>query len=203
MADALYLSVWFPSFREPEMMPRLLSVLHQFPFSSARPGIGYLGVHAVSWNEPVVFSQTFDYRADPERVVALATEFLHDDYAYEIEALWDLWTPSEDVVEDPTEVPWILQPRPVHFAAHGTQFEEGVYQERGHIQIDFGLDTPFLYEEEQLTGELEQRVKVNVHKLVNFTNAVEKNCGISGRVLWSESDENLAQKLIARLQKVH
>ena len=39
-------------------------------------------------------------------------------------------------------------------------------------------------------------------ELVNFTIAVEKNCGITGRVLWSESEENLAQKLIERLQKV-
>jgi hypothetical protein len=37
---------------------------------------------------------------------------------------------------------------------------------------------------------------------VSFTAAVEKNCGISGRLLWSESEENLAQKLIARLQGV-
>ena len=42
----------------------------------------------------------------------------------------------------------------------------------------------------------------NVQKLVEFTNNVEKNCGISGRVLWSESEENLAQKLVSRLQKV-
>src|SRR5205085_2023870 len=120
MADALYLSVWFPSFRESEMMPRLLSVLRQFPFSTSRPGIGYLGVHAVSWNEPVIFSQTFDYRADPERVVALAAEFLHDDYAYEVEALWDLWSPRVENVEDPFDVPWILQPQPVRFAVYGT-----------------------------------------------------------------------------------
>jgi len=32
---------------------------------------------------------------------------------------------------------------------------------------------------------------------------VEKNCGVTGRVLWSESEENLAQKLIARLQQTH
>jgi hypothetical protein len=31
---------------------------------------------------------------------------------------------------------------------------------------------------------------------------VEKNTGLSGRILWSESDENLAQKLISRLQRV-
>ena len=35
-----------------------------------------------------------------------------------------------------------------------------------------------------------------------FTDTVEKNCGISGRVLWSESEENLAQKLVARLQRI-
>jgi hypothetical protein len=36
---------------------------------------------------------------------------------------------------------------------------------------------------------------------VAFSSTVEKNCGISGRVLWSESEENLAQKLIAKLQQ--
>ena len=56
--------------------------------------------------------------------------------------------------------------------------------------------------ENSLIHTLEQRIKANVHKLVNFTSAVEKNCGISGRVLWSESEDNLAQKLIERLQKV-
>jgi hypothetical protein len=68
--------------------------------------------------------------------------------------------------------------------------------------VDFGLDTPFLYEESDFTSALEQRIKSNVQKLVNFTSAVEKNCGVSGRVLWSESEDNLAQKLIERLQKV-
>jgi hypothetical protein len=32
---------------------------------------------------------------------------------------------------------------------------------------------------------------------------VEKNAGTATRLLWSESGENLAQKLIGRLQKVH
>jgi hypothetical protein len=41
-----------------------------------------------------------------------------------------------------------------------------------------------------------------VQKLVDFTNEAEKSSGASGRLLWSESEENLAQKLIARLQKV-
>ncbi|HEX4606073.1 MAG TPA: hypothetical protein VH724_18880, partial [Candidatus Angelobacter sp.] len=84
----------------------------------------------------------------------------------------------------------------------GTQFDDASFQENGHIQVDFGLDAPFLYEEVDFTNTLEQRIKANVHKLVNFTSAVEQNAGISGRVLWSESEDNLAQKLIERLQKV-
>src|SRR5689334_11671010 len=96
MADRLYLSIWFPSFRETEMIPRLLSVLRQFPVSAQKSGVGHLAVYSVSWNEPLLFEQTFDYRADPERALALAGEFLHEDNAYELEALWDLWTPIEE-----------------------------------------------------------------------------------------------------------
>jgi hypothetical protein len=199
MADRLYLSIWFPSFRESEMIPRLLSVFKQFPFSPHKSGIAHLSVYGVSWNEPLLFEQTFDYRADPERALTLAGEFLHEDNAYELEAFWDLWTPIE---EGDLDVTWEVRPQLTKFIAFGTKFEESTYQQNGHIQVDFGLDTPFLYEDVELTEVVEKRVKANVQKLVNFTTAVEKNCGISGRVLWSESEDNLAQKLIERLQKV-
>lgn len=199
MADRLYLSIWFPSFRESEMLPRLLSVLRQFQYSAQKGGIGYLAVHSISWDQPIVFQQTFDYRADPDRVLALAGEFLHEDNAYEVEAMWDLWVSVQEGDLDPT---WELRPQAVKFTAFGSRFEDATYQQNGHIQVDFGLDTPFLYEEIELNEAVERRIKANVHKLVTFTTAVEQNCGISGRVLWSESEDNLAQKLIERLQKV-
>src|SRR5579864_2050728 len=199
MADRLYLSIWFPSFHESEMVPRLLSVLKQFPFSAQRSGIAHLTVYSISWNEPLLFEQTFDYRIDPERALALAGEFLHEDNAYELEATWDLWVPIEEGDLDTT---WEVKPQLTKFTAFGTKFEDSTYQQNGHIQVDFGLDTPFLYEDVEFTEAVEKRVKANVQKLINFTNAVEKNCGISGRVLWSESEDNLAQKLIERLQKV-
>lgn len=199
MADRLYLSVWFPSFQPQEILPRLNSVLKQFPFSSQHSGIGYMAVHSISWDQPIVFQQTFDYRADPETVLALAEEFLHDDNAYELEALWDLWVPVQEGELDTT---WEIRPQKVKFTAFGTSFEEATYQQNGHVQVDFGLDTPFLFEEVDFTEAVEKRIKSNVQKLVAFTTAVEKNCGISGRVLWSESEDNLAQKLIERLQKV-
>ncbi|HVP43813.1 MAG TPA: hypothetical protein VMS96_10290 [Terriglobales bacterium] len=197
MADSLYLSLWFPNFAADEMLPRTLAVLKQFPYSTQFPGIGHVEVHPVGWDQPSIFEETFDYRAEPERVIELAAEFLHEDYAYEFEALWDLWTPSE---ERPKV--WIDRPQRVSFVAQGLSFDEGSYRENGHVLVDCGLDTPFLFEDIPLTSQAEAKVKANVQKLVGFTSAVEKDCGISGRLLWSESEENLAQKLIARLQRV-
>ena len=200
MADRLYLSLWFPSFGETEMMPRALSVLKQFPFSVSHPGVGYLAVHGISWNEPPVFEQMFDSRVTPEQAVEFAAEHVHSDHAYQFEALWDLWTPEMGGGLDTT---WRLTSQPVTFLIHGADFEDQIFEEHGHIEIDFGLDTPFLHEELELDQTSEERVKANVQKLVAFTSAVETHSGITGRVLWSDSDENLVQKLIARLQKVN
>ncbi|MGH8458555.1 MAG: hypothetical protein ACRESV_04330, partial [Nevskiales bacterium] len=83
MADNFYLNLWFPTFSAREMLPRALTVLRQFPFSKTLPGVGCLAVRALSWSEPLVYQQTFDERSDPERVLRLAGEFLHDDNAYE------------------------------------------------------------------------------------------------------------------------
>lgn len=197
MADPLYLSLWFPSFAAVEMMPRALSVMRQFPFSAQRPGISYLSVTPVTWGEPTVMERRFRPGLDPEQAVTITNEFLHPDYAYTFEASWDLFAESEESSEIQ------LSPQPVEIIVHGTEFDSGSYKQGGHIQVDFGLDTPFLYEDMDLTQANENRIKANIQKLVAFTHAVEKNCGISGRVLWSESDENLAQKLIDRIQKVH
>ncbi len=196
MADPLYFSLWFPSFTEPEMMPRLLSVLRQFPYSALEPGISYLAVHPVSWSEPTVLERRFAPGISPEDAISMAGELLHADYAYSLEAAWDLWTPGEASAE------WVLRPRRVRFIAHGLEFDEGIFQEAGHIQADLGLDSAFLYEDVRLTELAEQRVRQNIQRLVEFTSKVEKNCNLTGRVLWSEAEENLAQKLIARLQKV-
>ena len=198
MADGLFLNLWFPSFAEAEMMPRMLSVMKQFPFSQALPGVGYLAVHPIDFTEPTIFEESYEFRTGPEEAVQRAAEFLHEDHGYEFEAMWDIWVPQKEGDLDET---WVILPQRVTFFAFGKEFEEGAYQENGHIQIDFGVDTPYLYEGD-FTPAVIARVKSNVQKLVSFVHGVEKNCGISGRVLWSESDENLAQKLIAKLQKV-
>ncbi len=196
MADSLYLSLWFPSFDEAEILPRTVSVLRQIPFSAALGGVTYSAIQPVSWSEPTILERRYRPGVAPEEAVAEVAEFLHDDYAYIFEAYWDLWTPPEGAEK------WVLEPSLIGLTAHGTEFEERAAEQTGHIQIDFGLDASFLHEEVELTGEAERNIRSNVQNLVEFTAKVEKNAGATGRLLWSESEENLAQKLINRLQRV-
>ncbi len=196
MPDPLYLSLWFPDFSGPAMLPHALAVLSQFPFSAQRPGITYIAVHPVSWNEPTVLERRFSPGIAVEEALTLAADLIHDDYAYIFDAYWDLWTPDETGRE------WRRIPSLVKFIVQGEEFDNGAQEQTGHVQVDFGLDSPFLQENVDLTEETQTRVRENVGKLVEFTMKAEKNTRATGRLLWSESDENLAQKLIARLQKV-
>jgi len=177
------------------MLPHALAVIRQFAFSVAQPRITYLALHPVSWNEPTILERRFRPGVSAEEAVLIASDLLHEDYAYMFEAFWDLWVVAEN--EE-----WTLRPSPVKFLVHGLEFDEGVYQQEGHIEVDLGLDSPFLQEDVPLTVEAGARVRANVHKLVEFTSNVEKNSGANARLLWSESEQNFAQKLIARLQKV-
>ncbi len=196
MGDSLYLSLWFSRFDQSDILPRTVGVLRQLPFSAARDGVTYAAIQPVSWSEPTILERRFRPGVAPEEAAQVVAELLHDDYAYVFEAYWDLWTPPEGAEK------WVLEPSLVRLIAQGMEFEEHAAEETGHIQIDFGLDTPFLHEEIEFTSEAERNVRSNVQKLVEFTAKVEKNAGATGRLLWSESEENLAQKLIARLQRV-
>jgi hypothetical protein len=159
-----------------------------------------------------------------ESAVAEATEQLHDDMAYEFEMRWLLWSPEAnflteaqpnpypEVDEDPEyesaalDTLWRLQPATVRILGLGPQFDDASFEQNGHIRIDFGLDTPWLAEtlaDEDLDEAAAKHIQQNVEMLLAFTLSVEKNCGISSRLLWTESGEPLAQKLIDRLQRVN
>jgi hypothetical protein len=195
MPDPLYLSLWFSTFEADDMLPRALAVMRQFPFSALQPGITYLALHPVSWNEPTILEQRFRPGIPVEEAVVIASDLLHEDYAYMFEAFWDLWIVGENDE-------WTLQASQVKFLVHGSEFDDGVYEREGHIEVDLGLDSPFLQEDVPLTIEAAARVRANVQKLVEFTSKIEKSSGANARLLWSESDQNFAQKLIARLQRV-
>jgi hypothetical protein len=196
MPDQLYLSLWFPRFEEPDMLRHAASVMRQFVFSDQRSGITYLALHPISWSEPTVFEKRFEPPVPVEEAAMVTAEFLRSDQACVFSAFWDLWVP------EPQSGSWHLTPVLVKFVVQGEEFEEETAEETGQIQIEFGIDTPFLYEDARPHNEADQRVRANIQKLVEFTIKIEKNSGATGRVLWSESEDNLAQKLIQRLQRV-
>jgi hypothetical protein len=177
------------------MLPHILAVLQQFPYSSQRPGVNYVAVQPVSWNEASVLERRFSPGIEPQEAAVVAADLIHDDYAYVFDVYWDLWTPDETGK-------WTLLPSQVKIIAQGEEFEEGVQQETGHIQIDFGLDTLFVQENVKLTDEGEGKIRENVLKLIEFTKKLEMKTRATSRRLWSESDETLPQKLVARLQRV-
>jgi hypothetical protein len=204
MADRLYLSLWFPNFRLPALAPAIVSVLKQFGGPGHTPRVHAAAAYPISWNEPPFYQRIYEeeevQESAPEQAVAEATQILHDDFAYEFEVKWDLWGPETVGGLDPT---WRQEPAVVRVVGFGPQFDEGAYEQNGEVRVDFGLDTPFLLEEVELDQVGAEYIKRNIQKLVEITNAIQENCGISSRLLWSDSGENLAQKLIARLQRVN
>src|SRR6187402_146417 len=209
MADQLYLSLWFPNFRTDALPDKLVCVLQQFARVSGDQRVSVATVTPLGWSESPVFQRIFvnDERSQPSddslarNAVAEATDNGHDDMAFEFEVKWELWQP-EAAGED-FEATWRLAPWTVKVIGFGPEFDDGSYEQNGHIRVDFGLDTPWVLEDEELDKSAAERIQQNVEKLLAFTLSVEKHCGISSRLLWTESGEPLAEKLIARLQRLN
>jgi hypothetical protein len=110
---------------------------------------------------------------------------------------------------------WRLRAHTVRILGFGPSFDVAGYEQNGHLLVDFGIDSPWVPnpplstpalqtpEDEALDETAQIHIQQNVEKLLAFTLLVEKNCGISSRLLWTESGKPLAEKLIARLQRVH
>jgi hypothetical protein len=204
MADQLYLSLWFPNFLLDSLPHALACVLHQFAAAGGSAGVHAVTAYPIAWSETPFYQRTYGPEETaagaPEAAVAAATELLHDDFAYEFEAIWELWEARTAMEGEPI---WTREPSIVRVTGFGPAFDQNAYEQNGHIRVDFGPDTPFLEEEVELDSHGAERVKENLQKIIDFTVAVEKNCGISSRLLWSESGENLPQRLIARLQRLN
>jgi hypothetical protein len=207
MADQLYLSLWYPNFRLTALPDALERVKELFGTVAGSSRVKAAAVYPISWNEAPVYQRVYDEEHEPDmeasqprQAIPAAMEMLHDDFAYEFELEWEVWAPESGGGLDPV---WKKEPAVVRVIGYGPQFDEGAYEQNGHIRVDFGPDTPFLQEDVELGEEGAERVKQNVQMLVDFTNAVQQHGGISTRLLWSESGETLAQKLIARLQSVN
>jgi hypothetical protein len=204
VADQLYLSLWFPNFRLEALAPAIVGVLNQVASAGGASTVAAAAVYPISWNETPVYQRIYDEEdgeaAKPEFAVAEAMEMLHDDYAYEFEVKWNLWAPE---TVGGLDTIWREEPRPLRVTGFGPDFDEGSYEQNGHIRIDFGTDAAFLQEDVTLEPEAATHVQQNVQKLIDVTQAIQNNLPVSSRLLWSESGESLAEKLIARLQRLN
>jgi len=283
MADALYLSLWYPNLRLASLAEKLTAVLGEFARHGGQPLVYSATVWPVGWHEAPVFQRVYgrvvqaagsegpvQLGVEPKVAVEDALELLHEDYAYEFQIGWSLWELEEpaargrkatadpltalhltqddkslrlvgaspdaggEATADPSTSPsvrsgsaqedkalaeprWVLTPRLVRVTGFGPLFDDGAYEQEGHIRIDFGDDTPFLPHpgddedlsqgapnlevEAELDSNAARLVAENVQRLVDLTNGVEKASGATARLLWSELGESLAQRLSARLSK--
>lgn len=213
MSDALYLSLWYPNLRLTALADKLTAVLGTFAAHGGESKVYSATVWPVSWSETPVFQRV--YRStipvgqavdagvgsegpgiEPRIAVDEALELLHEDYAYEFQIGWSLW---ELEIMPGLEPRWLRGPRLVRVTGFGPLFDEGTYEQEGHIRLDFGPDAPFLEEEADLDKVGAKHVEENVRQLIELTRAVEKESGATARLLWSELGESLAQRLAARL----
>jgi hypothetical protein len=228
MSDTLYLSLWYPNLRLASLPDKLVAVLGAFAAHGGEPVVYAATVWPVSWSETPLFQRVYGRMrsgaepgqesgqrpgADPRQAVEEALELLHDDYAYEFQIGWSLWeleTENEGASTRPALNGalaqenahlgrWVREPRLVRVTGFGPLFDEGTYEQDGHIRIDFGSDTPFLEEDADLDKVGAKHVEQNVRQLVELTAALEKGSGATARLLWSELGESLAQRLAARL----
>jgi hypothetical protein len=136
---------------------------------------------------------------DPAIAIAEALENLHDDYAYEFQIGWSLWELDPEPSASSFAPRWLRQPRLVRVTAFGPLFDDGAYEQDGHIRIDFGPDTPFLEEDAELDDLASRHVEENLRHLIELAHAAEKSSGATARLLWSELGESLALRLMQRL----
>jgi hypothetical protein len=212
MADTLYLSLWYPNLRLEALADKLVQVLGAFSAHGGEPRVYAATVWPVDWTEAPVFQRIYGHGergADAKFAVEESLELLHEDYAYEFQIGWSLWeletggaggeTRTTTGLETGATSRWVREPRLVRVTGYGPLFDEGAYEQDGHIRIDFGSDAPFLEEDAELDVVGARHVEENVRQLVELTAAVEKASGATARLLWSELGESLAQRLAARL----
>lgn len=226
MADTLYLSLWYPNLRLEALPDKLIAVLGAFAAHGGEPKVYSATVWPVRWNEAPAFERIYGRMAgliepgqapgaEPRLAVEEATELLHEDYAYEFQIGWNLWeletgsdgpqsaaaahSAQNGGQEGKLDALWARGPKLVRVTGYGPLFDEGAYEQDGHIRIDFGSDAPFIEEDVDLSEVGARHIAENVRQLVELTAGVEKTSGATARLLWSELGESLAKRLAARL----
>src|SRR3569833_1428463 len=192
MAETLYLSLWYPNLRLAALAEKLTTVLAQFANHGGEARVYSATVWPVSWSESPAFQRVYGHGErgiEPRDAVEDALELLHEDYAYEFQIGWSLWEFEPETAG--LDARWVKQPRLVRVTGYGPLFDEGAYEQDGHIRVDFGSDAPFLEEEADLDSVAARHMAEYVRQLVDLTNGVVMASVATALLLWSELGESL------------
>ena len=191
MGDPLFLSLWLGGFS-----PLALPIYFRKPLRSSRSPnsrpVRCLRVWAVSFHEVPVFESFLDTAVDAREAAGLVQEFLHDDCCVQAETRWDLWLWDGD---------WALKPSRVCIELHAPLFEHDVLNPLGEaeqIWIDLGREE--LYPPQPKSDQL-RPVQSNIRSILHLADDLEEALTVERRLLWSESEDNFAERLTLLLDE--
>lgn len=179
MGDPLFLSLWLRGYSPLALPVYFKKALGAFPHSKLTTK-SVLRVFPLSFQETPLHEEFIDEELDPQYVVAQAQQFLHEDCAFQLETRWDLYQWNED---------WEMKPAKVLIEVYGPEFDSP----RGeHVRLDFGASGLFLPEPQ---SDMLKPVQSNIRSLLHLVQDLENELTIERPLLWSEEDDNFAERL--------
>jgi hypothetical protein len=216
MANQAYLSIWLKDFPEDLMLENFEKFLATVPYSAKRPGFTHLEIRALEPSESPVFEQ--DLRAmplDAASIVELSKDHLNADSRYAVRANWDLW------VFEGEPAKWQELPQPIELVCNGGLYDEGIWKEDGHFEVNFGFEHLFTGhggllgirqiarpaespEEAQFLESMakpanlqmyQEKTRENIKSLFGWVRKIEDALPVAKLRLWSEGEENFEARL--------
>ena len=217
MSNQSYLSVWCKDFPEERMLEHFGAFLGTVPFSTARPGFTQLTIRAVDSSEAPILEQ--DLRAvplDAAGILEIVRYHVHGDCCYEVRCQWDLATFDGATGKSK------IEPQPLEILCNGENYDDGVWRESGHFEVNFGFEhfftghagllgmrqraqaVPQSAEEARFLEAMawpenlekyQQQTRGNIRKILDWVRRIEQAVPVERVRLWSEGEENLEARL--------
>lgn len=199
------------------MLERFNAFLATVPFSATRPGFTQLTIRAVDASEAPILE--YDLRAVPLDVAGIpeiARDYVHSDCCYEVRCHWDL------SVFDVASGKSGIEPQPLEIFCHGEDYDDGLWRENGHFEVNFGFEhlftghagllgirqgaraTPQSPEEARFLEAMawpenlekyQAATRDNIRKLFDWVRRIEQALPVERVGLWSEGEENFEARL--------
>lgn len=186
MADPLYFSIWIKGLETPTMMQQFEALLSVFPISALRPGVEVLTVRAISDAEPELLDEAFEEPVTVAEAMRQASQFLHEDCAYELTTHWDLWRREGN--------DWRLLPQEVRISCFAPEYENDVGD---HMRFALGWDDQFLPDPADPSSITP--VASNLRSVARLAESLQASMAVERRMLWSSAEESFLSQLQATI----